>query len=108
MSKTPSFYEAFRTRHPEIVQAYEQLGDATRAAGPLDPKQAALVKLAIAAGARFEGAVHSHTRRALEAGVTAEEIRHVALLAITTLGFPSAMAVRAMIDDELAKADRRA
>lgn len=108
MSKIPSFYAAFRTRYPEIAQAYEQLGDATRAAGPLDAKQAALVKLALAAGARLEGGVHSHTRRALDAGATPDELRHVALLAITTLGFPNAMSVRAMIDDELAKADRKA
>jgi 4-carboxymuconolactone decarboxylase len=108
MSKPPSFYTAFKLRHPEVAQAYEALGDATRAAGPLDARQAALVKLALAAGARMEGGVHSHTRRALDAGVTPDELRHVALLAITTLGFASAMSVRAMVDDELAKADRRA
>ncbi len=108
MSKVPSFYAAFQMRYPEVAKAYESLGDATRAAGPLDEKVAALVKLALAAGARMEGGVHSHVRRALAAGATAEELRHVALLGITTLGFPSAMAVRAMVDDELAKADRRA
>ncbi len=107
MSKVPSFYDAFRTRYPAVARAYEALGDAARAAGPLDEKQAALVKLALAAGARMEGGVHSHVRRALASGVTDDELRHVALLAVTTLGFPTAMAVRAMIDDELAKADRR-
>jgi alkylhydroperoxidase/carboxymuconolactone decarboxylase family protein YurZ len=45
-------------------------------------------------------------RRALSAGVTPDELRHVALLGITTLGFPSAMAVRGMIEDELEKAGR--
>jgi alkylhydroperoxidase/carboxymuconolactone decarboxylase family protein YurZ len=108
MSKVPSFYAAFRERHPDVVKAYEALGDAARAAGPLPPAQAELVKLALAAGARLEGGVHSHVRRALEAGATPDQCRHVALLAITTLGFPSAMAIRAMVDDELAKADRRA
>jgi hypothetical protein len=34
----------------------------------------------MAIGARLEGAVHSHTRRALEARATAEEIYHVVLL----------------------------
>ena len=108
MAKVPSFYAAFQNRYPDIAKAYEALGDATRAAGPLDAKTAALIKLALAAGARMEGGVHSHVRRALAAGASDEELRHVALLGITTLGFPSAMAVRAMIDDELAKADRRA
>ena len=103
MSKLPTFYETFRTTHPRLVEAYERLGDATRAAGPLAPAQAELVKLGIAAGARLEGAVHSHARRALEAGARPDELRHVALLAITTLGFASAMAVRAWIEDVLAK-----
>jgi 4-carboxymuconolactone decarboxylase len=104
MPKLPSFYSEFRTAHPGVVAAYEALGEATRGGGPLSPAHAEIVKLALAAGARIEGAVHSHTRRALEAGATPEELRHVPLLAITTLGFPSAMAVRALIEDVLAKA----
>lgn len=103
MSKMPTFYENFRATYPRIVEAYETLGDATRTAGPLAPAQAELVKLGIAAGARLEGSVHSHARRALEAGAKPDELRHVALLAITTLGFSSAMAVRAWIEDVLAK-----
>jgi alkylhydroperoxidase/carboxymuconolactone decarboxylase family protein YurZ len=106
MTKLPSFYSEFRDAYPEVVAAYEALGEATRRAGPLSPAQAEIVKLAFAAGARMEGAVHSHTRRALEAGATREELDHVSLLAITTLGFPSAMAVRALIQDELKKATR--
>ena len=108
MSKVPSFYAAFRERYPDIAKAYEALGEASRSAGPLAPAQSELVKLALAAGSRLEGGVHSHVRRALEAGATPEELRHVALLAITTLGFPSAMALRAMIDDEIASPPRRA
>jgi AhpD family alkylhydroperoxidase len=108
MSKVPSFYSAFRERHPDVARAYEALGDAARAAGPLDPVQIELVKLALAAGSRLEGGVHAHVRRALDAGATPEQLRHVPLLAITTLGFSSAMALRAMIDDEIAKAERRA
>lgn len=104
MSSLPSFYEDFRRKRPEVVAAYEALGEATRAAGPLPAKQVELVKLALAAGAKLEGAVHSHARRALEAGATAEELRHVPLLAITTLGFPAAMATRALIEDVLAPA----
>lgn len=104
MSKPPRFYEQFRERHPDVVSAYEALGSATRAAGPLPAAEAEVVKLALAAGARIEGGVHSHVRRALDAGAPPEAIRHVALLAITTLGFPRAMAIRSMIEDELKKA----
>ena len=103
MSKPPSFYTAFRAAQPDVVAAYEALGDAARRAGPLSAGEAELVKLAFAAGARIEGAVHSHTRRALDEGVSPEALRHVALLAITTLGFPQAMAIRSMIEDQLAK-----
>lgn len=101
MSKLPPYYSSFRDAHPEVVEAYETLGEATRAAGPLSVRDAAMVKLALAAGGRIEGAMHSHARRALEAGVSPDELRHVALLAITTLGFPSAMAIRARIEDVL-------
>jgi alkylhydroperoxidase/carboxymuconolactone decarboxylase family protein YurZ len=61
------------------------------------------VKLAIAVGAGKEGAVHSHVRRGLSAGLTREEMRHVALLAITTLGWPSAVAALTWIDGEIDK-----
>ena len=77
------------------------LGAATAAAGPLDRKTRALVKLGLAIGGQMEGAVHSHTRRALEAGCTAEEIRHAVVLATTTLGFPSMMKCLSWVDDVL-------
>lgn len=106
MSKPPPFYAVFREAHPDVIAAYEALSKAARGAGPLSAREAGLVKLALAAGARIEGAIHSHTRRALDAGVEPDALRHVALLAITTLGFPRAMAIRAMIEDQLAKPPR--
>jgi len=42
-------------------------------------------------------------RRGLKAGWTPEELRHVALLAITTLGWPSAMTALSWIEEELEK-----
>ena len=83
------------------MQAVEALGETTGAAGPLDKKTCVLVKLAIAVGASREGAVHSHTRRALEAGCTPDELRHVGVLAITTIGFPSTMATMSWVEDIL-------
>jgi len=106
MSKKPKFYEALRATHPDVIEAYEALGAATRRAGPLTEIESELVKLGIAAGQRSEGGVHSHVRRALEAGASPEAIRHVGLLAITTVGFANAMAVRAMIEKELEKQGR--
>jgi alkylhydroperoxidase/carboxymuconolactone decarboxylase family protein YurZ len=48
---------------------------------------------------RLEGAVHSHTKRAVERGISEDEIIHVALLAITTIGFPSTIAAITWIKD---------
>lgn len=97
--KLPGRYLQFQKRFPAVFQAYDALGAASAEAGPLDGKTRALVKLAIAVGGQMEGAVHSHTRRAVEAGCSAAEIRHVALLAITTIGFPSMMKTLSWVED---------
>jgi Carboxymuconolactone decarboxylase family len=47
-------------------------------------------QVAIAVGAGTEGGTHSAVRHAIEAGVTAQELEHVVLLSITTIGFPAA------------------
>jgi alkylhydroperoxidase/carboxymuconolactone decarboxylase family protein YurZ len=101
MSKPPKRYQKFQKEQKAIADAYERLGRAVHEAGPLDEKTRALVKLAISTGARLEGAVHSHVRKALDAGATAGEIRHVALLSLPTLGFPSMMAARSWVEDVL-------
>jgi len=99
MSKIPKRFLGFQKEYPAIARAYEDLGKACHSGGPLDDKTRALVKFALSAGAKLEGGAHSHIRKALEAGVTEDELRHVALLAIQTLGFPSAMAAMSWIDD---------
>ena len=99
MPKVPGWYNQQKKKYPEVFKAYEALGDACREAGPFDPKTASLVKLAIAVGTRHEGAVHSHTRRSLEAGASLEECRHVVLLSTTTIGFPSMMAALSWVED---------
>jgi 4-carboxymuconolactone decarboxylase len=106
-NKLPKRYLRFKKDFPEVFKAYDALGAATSEAGPLDGKTRALVKLAIAVGSEKEGAVHSHTRRAIEAGCSSEEIRHVVLLATTTLGFPSMMKALSWVDDILVP-ERRA
>lgn len=99
MAKMPKFFDEFRAAHPAVAEHYHKLGEACRAAGPLDHKSAELVKLALSIAAGAEGGAHSHTRRALAAGASRAELEHVALLAITTLGFPRAMTGLAWIRD---------
>ncbi len=89
--------------HPDIADAYHHLGDAVHRAGPLDEKTRALVKLGISTGARLEGAVHSHTRKALAAGARPNEIRHAVMLALPTIGLPSMMAALSWVDDVIPK-----
>jgi alkylhydroperoxidase/carboxymuconolactone decarboxylase family protein YurZ len=95
----PKRFVAFTENHPDVARAYEALGSAVHGAGPLTTKQRALVKFALSTGARLQGGAHAHVRKALEAGVSADELRHVALLAIPTVGFPAAMAAMSWIDD---------
>ena len=99
MPKVPGWYKEQRKRYPQVFEAYETLGESCRRAGPLQEKTLALVKLAIAVGARLEGAVHSHVRRSIEAGATIDECRHVVLLATTTIGFPAMMAALSWVED---------
>jgi alkylhydroperoxidase/carboxymuconolactone decarboxylase family protein YurZ len=98
-STFPGAYSRFRTAYPGAANAYDALASESRLAAGFDEKSAALLKLALAVGARLEGAVHSHTRRAVAAGATAAEARGVALLAITTCGFPQAMAALTWVED---------
>jgi len=99
--KLPKTYKDFTSRYQTIWKAYDQLGAAVHQQGPLDEKTRDLVKLGMAVGAQLEGAVHSHTRKALSSGATPEEIRHVVLLALPTIGFPSMMAAMTWVEDEL-------
>jgi len=86
-----TYFEVSRN-YPEIMTAMSDLGTAVRKSGPLDVKITHLIQLAAAAANNSEGSVHSHARRALDAGATAEEIYHTILLLIPTCGFPRAMA----------------
>lgn len=97
----PAPYQNFKRTYQHIWEAYDQLGAAVHQHGPLEEKTRELIKLGMAVGARLEGAVHSHVRKALAAGATAEEIRQTVLLAIPTIGFPSMMAALTWIEDEL-------
>jgi alkylhydroperoxidase/carboxymuconolactone decarboxylase family protein YurZ len=97
----PNSVSSFEKKHPAVWEAFARLGEACHETGPLDEKTRRLVKLALAIGFRHEGAVHSATRNALKSGVTKEEIEHVAILAITTIGWPAAHAAMTWIEDDL-------
>jgi 4-carboxymuconolactone decarboxylase len=95
----PKHFQQLAKRYPSYVAAVEQLGAAVKEAGPLEPKVAELIQLAAAATVQSEGSVHSHTRRALKAGATADEINHTLLLLTSTIGFPAVAAALSWVDD---------
>jgi alkylhydroperoxidase/carboxymuconolactone decarboxylase family protein YurZ len=101
----PKPYRRLAAEQPAVVAAYEKLGQAVRAAGPLSEREVALVKLAISVGARMEGAAHAHTRKALAAGIEAGALEQVALLACPTIGFPNMMAALGWVRDVTEKPD---
>lgn len=97
----PKQFEQFKEHHADLFAAYENLGRQCVKAGKLDAKTQRLVKLALAIAIGSQGAVHSHVRQALAEGVPKDELRHVALLAIPTIGFPRSMAAMSWINDIL-------
>ncbi|HLA30429.1 MULTISPECIES: carboxymuconolactone decarboxylase family protein [Pseudomonas] len=97
-------YQRLRKQHPDYFDAVEALGKAVRHAGPLEQQVIQLVQLGAAAAIHSEGAVHSHVRRALEAGATAEQIHHALLSLTSTIGFPTVVAALSWADDVIDKA----
>ncbi len=96
-SKAPKSYNRFVSRFPKLGEAWD-LARQAELEGPADEKARRLLKLAIAVGAMRQGAVTSSTRKAFDAGATAEEILQVVALGASTLGFPSAVAVASWIE----------
>ena len=89
--RLPKPVQEFRKRYPGVWNTFNELGDRCHSAGPLDEKTRRLVKVALSMGAGLEGATHSAVRNARKAGITPDEINHVAVLAVSTLGLPAAI-----------------
>jgi alkylhydroperoxidase/carboxymuconolactone decarboxylase family protein YurZ len=103
MKQLPKRFKKFQKDFPEIAKAYEELGTAVHKSGPLNERSRALIKLAISTGAGMEGAVHSHTRKAIEAGCTKAEIKQTVMIALPTIGFPATMAAMSWVEDIIEK-----
>lgn len=102
-AKLPKVYTSIRKRYKGLGDAVENLGRTTRALGPVDEKTSHLVQLAAAAAVRSEGAVHSHVKRALNAGATEDEVYHTVILLTSTIGFPAVSAAVSWVDDIIKK-----
>ncbi len=102
-AKLPKQYVIIQKRFKKYLNAFDNLGKAARDAGPIDAKTSHLIQLAASAAIRSEGSVHSHTRRALEAGAKSEEIYHALILLTSTIGFPTVSAAVSWADDVIRK-----
>lgn len=99
----PGVYKQFERRFPGVKEAFDGLGAAEHEAGPLGEKERRLVKLGIAVGAESEGGVRSHVRKLLGVGASEEEILHVIVLSLTTIGFPATNAALSWAEDVLSE-----
>ncbi len=106
--KPPKFYRRLRKEYPAFFDAWDGVGTAVRGAGPIDSKTTHLLQLAASASIRSEGAVHSHVRRALEAGATKAEIRQAVMLIAPTVGFPNVIAALSWAEDVFSTFDTKA
>ena len=105
--QTPKNYRSIARQYPRFLAALDALGKAAANAGPLPEKIRHLLQIAAAAAIRSEGAVHSHTRRALAAGATREEVQHAVIAATSTIGFPNVMAALSWVNDVTRKSSRK-
>ena len=86
---------------PDVLAAVENFGMTVRDAGPIDKKTSELIQLAAAAVSQSTGSVHSHTKRALQAGASVEEIYHAILLLVSTIGFPKVAAALSWVNERI-------
>jgi len=99
----PEVYREFTERYPDVAAAQGELARTVDGSTPFDERTTRLLKLALAVGAEADGAVRSNVRKSLAQGVPEDELRAVTLLAITTCGFPTAIAGLRWVEEVLAR-----
>jgi 4-carboxymuconolactone decarboxylase len=103
-ARRPKAWAHLAAEFPAVASAYEALAAAVAHAGPLDAHTRALVKLAVSVGRGSSRTVHAHAKKALAAGVPADALRQVALVALPTVGLPSALDALRWIDESILEA----
>ena len=98
MAQLPKTYEKFREGFPSLPRRMTRWARRCTSKVPWTSRRASL---GLAIGGRQEGAVRSHTRRAVEAGASREEVLHVVALAVTSIGFGPAVAAYDWATEEL-------
>jgi len=99
----PKNFLKLKAKYPRLIEAWESAGELGRKAGPLENQFTHLIQLAACVALRSEGGAHSHTKRAIDAGATPEEIYHTLALLISTVGFPAVAAAFSWVNDVIEK-----
>jgi len=103
MGRYSDNYQWLLQKFSTVMDKHQDLGRAVRKAGPIDAKNSQLIQLSAAAAIRAEGSVHSHVKRALDAGATPDEIYHAIILLTSTIGFPAVAAALSWAKDIIAE-----
>lgn len=106
-TRVPRAWQRLSERFPAVVAAYDALRDACNEAGPLDESTVALIKVAVSVGAGTERTVHMHSKKALVAGLDHEALRQIVLVALPTIGLPSALDALRWVDESIREACSR-
>jgi len=103
MAKYPKNYVMLQKKFSGLMKAHEETGKRAKEAGPIDEKTGNLIQLAACVALRSEGGVHSHARRAMQAGASKDEVYHAIALLINTVGFPATAAAFSWVNDMIGK-----
>lgn len=82
-------FENYAKSAPDFLGAFNQLAEAAFKDIPLDMKTAEMIFVAIAIARQCEGCLLAHVPKALEAGVTREEILSVINISVLMGGGPA-------------------
>jgi alkylhydroperoxidase/carboxymuconolactone decarboxylase family protein YurZ len=98
---TPKSWSRFEEQYPSVAAAYDELSAVSRYSGPLDDRTVNIAKLALSIGANIDRTVHIHAKKAFAAGVSPDELRQVALVALPTIGLPRTLDALRWIEESI-------
>jgi len=104
MSEHPGSFQDFLEQYPELERSHKEFSKLVSQFGPLEKKMRRLVRLGIAIGQQNGQQVRSSTRRGLEEGLSPEELRHAAILALSAAGVPAGVVACQWVEEALAAA----
>jgi AhpD family alkylhydroperoxidase len=89
LATTAKYGKQLAEGHPDAMKGFQTLGQAVMKPGALDTKTKELIGLGLSVASRCEACIASHTRNAIEAGATKEEIIETLGVTILMGGGPS-------------------